>query len=340
MKLRYYITRRLLLSILVLIGVSLIVFALTNVIPANPAARYVGPHAKPEQIEQARIELGLDKPLYVQYYLYMSNIFKGDLGTSIRTHRPVLQDILHFLPSSLEIIFLGMFIAVAVGVPLGVYSAANRNKFIDHAARFFSVSGVSLPTFWLAMIFQLIFFQWLGILPLGSRLSTRVSLIYPVERMTGFILIDSAIQGNLVAFKDALRHIILPALTMSAYPLGLVTRMVRSSTIDVLGEDYIRMEKAYGIKERTILFVYALRNSFSSALSVLALTFAYSLVSIFLIETIFSWPGLGRYAYRSIVSVDYPAIMGLTLVIACIYVFLNLGVDIGQAYLDPRVRLE
>ncbi len=340
MKLRYYILRRLFLSIIVLLGVSVIVFVLTRIVPANPAAMWVGPRAGQEAIEQARIELGLDQPLYIQYLRYMRNLIQGDLGESIRTHRPVLYDIRRFMPASLEIIFAGMFFAIAVGVPLGVYSAANRNSIIDHVARMISVSGVSMPTFWLAMILQLIFFQWLGIFPVGGRIGSRVQILYPFDRITGFHLIDTLIQGNFTAFRSSLWHLVLPALTMAAYPLGLITRMVRSSTIDVLNEDYIRMEKAYGIKERTILFVYALRNSFSSALSVLALTFAYSLVSIFLIEQIFSWPGLGTYAARSIITVDYPAIIGITLVIASIYVFLNLLVDIAQAYLDPRVRLE
>jgi len=316
------------------------VFLLSRVVPANPASLYAGPRAGQEAIEEARIELGLNQPLYRQYFDYMSNLIRGDLGESLRTHRPVLQDILYYLPASLEIIILGLTIGIAVGIPLGLYSAANRNSIIDHLARIVSVTGVSLPSFWLAMILQLIFFQILGIFPLGGRLSTEVSLIHSVDRITGFILIDSALQGNWIAFRDGLLHLVLPALTMAAYPIGLVTRLVRSSTVDVLGEDYIRMEKAYGIKERTILFVYALRNSFSSTLSVIALLFAYSLVSIFLIEQIFTWPGLGTYAANAIMNVDYPAIMGITLFIASLYVFMNLIVDVAQAYLDPRVRLE
>ncbi|MFP4051937.1 MAG: ABC transporter permease [Thermoplasmata archaeon] len=340
MKLRYYIIRRLFFAVIVIFGVTIIAFALTRVIPANPASMWVGAHATPEQIAQAESELGLNQPLYIQYFDYISDLLHGDLGTSIRTHNPVREDIAHFLPASLEIIIWGMLIAVAVGVPLGVYSAANRNTIIDHAARFFSVTGVSLPTFWLGMILQLVFFQQLGILPSSGRISIQVELNYPFHRITGFLLIDTLIQGNFVAFKDVALHLILPALTMAAYPLGLVTRQVRSSTIDVLGEDFIRMERSFGIKEAKVLFIYSLRNSFGSALNVLALTFAYSLVSIFLIESIFSWPGLGTYAATAISSSDYPAIMGITLMIAMIYVFLNLVVDIIQAYMDPRIRYD
>ena len=340
MKLKYYIIRRTLIALVVLLGVTLITFMLSRIIPSNPASLWVGPHATIEQIQAARVELGLNQPLPIQYLDYLGGIFQGDLGVSIRTHQPVLKDIIRFLPASLEIIFLGMIIAIIVGVPLGLYSAANRNSIIDHLARLFSVTGVSMPTFWLAMILQLIFYQHLGLLPLGGRLSTEVSLLNPINNITGFYLFDSLVQGNFVAFKDAALHIILPALTMAAYPLGLVTRMVRSSTIDVLGDDFINTERAFGFKERKILFVYALKNSFSSSLTVLALTFAYSLVSIVLIETIFSWPGFGRYAYKSIISVDTPAIMGITLLIAFIYVFLNLLVDILQSFLDPRVRAE
>ena len=260
MKLKYYVVRRSLIALVVLLGVTLITFMLSHIIPSNPASLWVGPHATVEQIEAARVQLGLNKPLPVQYVDYLWGILHGDLGVSIRTHNPVLSDIVRFLPASLEIIFVGMFIAVVVGIPLGVYSAANRNSVIDHLARLFSVSGVSMPTFWLAMILQLVFYQYLGLLPLGGRLSTRVALLNPVNRLTGFYLFDSLVQGNFVAFKDALSHIILPALAMAAYPLGLVTRMVRSSTIDVLGEDFISTERAFGFKERTILFVYALRN--------------------------------------------------------------------------------
>ncbi|MFW5952929.1 MAG: ABC transporter permease [Candidatus Natronoplasma sp.] len=340
MKLRYYIIRRLILAVVVLFGVTIIAFVLTRLVPANPVHMWVGPRATPEQIVAAEKELGLNQPILIQYFGYMGDLLQGNLGTSIRTHNPVLEDITHFLPASLEIILLGMFIAVVLGVPLGLYSAAKRNTWVDHAARLFSVTGVSLPTFWLAMILQLIFFQQLGLLPSSGRISLQIQQAYPFESITGFILIDTLLQGNLIAFQDAAKHIILPALTMAAYPLGLVTRQVRSATIDVLNEDYIRMERAFGIKESKILFVYTLRNSFGSTLNVLALTFAYSLVSIFLIESIFSWPGLGTYAATSISVMDYPAIMGIVILVAVIYVFLNLAVDVIQAYMDPRIRFD
>jgi peptide/nickel transport system permease protein len=334
-----YITRRALLSLLVIFGVSVFTFLLTWVVPSNPAMRWVGPRAKPEQIAKARIELGLDKPVYIRYYKYITNFIQGDWGVSIRTHQPVLKDIMTYLPASLELIIFGMFIAVIIGVPLGIISAAKNGTIIDHLSRTFSIAGVALPTFWLGMILQLIFFKQLGLLPLGERIDTLTMLIHPVKHLTGFYLIDSLITGNFTAFKSALSHIILPAVTLSAYPLGLSVRMTRATMLEVLNEDYIRTARAHGLGEVKILCVYALRNAIGPVLTVLALSFAYSLAGTFLIESVFSWPGLGNYAAKAIISVDYPAIMGITLLVALSYVILNFIVDIALAFLDPRIRI-
>jgi len=300
---------------------------------------WVGAHPTQEQIERARKELGLDKPLYIQFLIYMNKLLHGDLGVSIRTHRPVLSDILSFAPASLELVGTSIIIAVSIGIPLGVISATRKDSWVDHLSRLFSIGGVSIFTPWLGMIGQLLFFKWLGLLPVGDRISTTVSIQYPIQRITGSYLIDSLITGNFVAFRDVLAHLILPAFVVAAYPIGLVTRMTRSTMADILEEDYIRTAKAYGISGRTIAYRYALKNSLGPTITVLALSFAYSLVETFLVEMVFNWPGLGRYAAFSIISLDYPAIMGVAIFIALVYIVLNLIVDILQAVIDPRIRL-
>lgn len=340
MKLRYYVLRRLLLSILVVLGVCTITFTLARIVPSNPAAMWVGSHPTAEQIARAREELGLNQPLYVQFYIYMVRLLHGDFGISIRTHDQVLHDIATFLPASLELILTGMFLSLVIGIPLGVISALRRDKPADHATRLSSVIGVSIFTPWLGMMLQLVFFRWLGVLPVGERIDTQIWLTNPFTVVTGFYTIDSLIAGDWVAFQSVIIHLILPAITLAAYPIGLITRMTRSTMVDILEEDYIRTAKSYGLSERVIAYKYALKNAIGPTITVLALTFAYSLVETFLIETVFNWPGLGRYAAFSIMSLDYPAVMGIAIVIAIIYVLLNLGVDIVQAYLDPRIRLE
>lgn len=328
-----------LLSIVALFGVSIITFLLTWVVPSNPAARWVGPHAKPEQIAKARIELGLDEPIYVRYYKYITKFIQGNWGVSIRTHQPVLKDIATYLPASLELIIFGMFIAFTIGIPLGIISAARDGTIFDHLSRTFSIAGVALPTFWLGMILQLIFFRELSLFPLAERIDTIVMLTHPIKHITGFYLIDSLITGNLTAFKSAIAHIVLPAITLSVYPLGLSVRMTRATMLEILNEDYIRTARAYGFREVKTLSKYALRNAIGPVITVSALTFAYSLVSTFLIESVFTWPGLGHYAASAIIAVDYPAVMGITLLIAFTYVILNLIVDIVLAFLDPRIRI-
>jgi len=339
-KLRYYILRRLLLSALVLFGVCTITFVLARIVPSNPAVMWVGSHPTAEQIARARVELGLDKPLHIQFFIYMSHLLRGDFGVSIRTHDEVLADIAAFLPASLELILTGMALSLLVGIPLGVISAMKRDRPADHATRLSSVIGVSIFTPWLGMMLQLVFFRWLGILPVGDRIDTVISLTHPVTVVTGLYTIDSLISGNFVAFQNVLIHLILPAFTLAAYPIGLITRMTRSTMVDILDEDYIRTARAYGLSERVVAYKYALKNAIGPTITVLALTFAYSLVETFLIETVFNWPGLGRYAALSIISLDYPAVMGIAIVVALVYVLLNLVVDLVQAYLDPRIRLE
>ena len=332
-----YIFKRILLGLLVLAGVVTITFFLTRVLPSNPAAQWVGPRATPEQIAAAIKTLGLDKPLIVQYKTYVLNLLKGDLGVSLRSKQPVLTELKTYVPPTLELVLISTVFAVIIGIPLGLYSAKKKDKLLDHFCRFFSVGAVSLPTFWVALFLQLIFYRWLQLLPLGGQMDAKLKLMYEVPKITGMLTFDTLITGNMTLFVDALKHIILPGITISLYPIGLVARMTRSALLEILGEDYIKAAKSYGLKDNLILWKYALKNSLGTTATVLALSVGYTLVDTFLVEAIFNWPGVGNYISTAVMSMDYPAIIGVTLLSASSYVILNLIADIIIA-VDPRVR--
>ncbi len=335
-----YIIRRLAMAVLVLVSISIITFFIARVVPSNPAAAWVGPHPTKEQIALATERLGLDRPLHEQYLRYVRGLLQGDLGNSIKTHQPITTDLKTFLPATMELVLAGMMMAVTIGIPLGVLSGAYKGSLLDHLTRLFSIAGVSMPTFWLGLLLQLLFFSRLGILPLAGRTSTQVALYHPVEQITGFYLIDTVMTGNWVAFKDALLHIILPAFTLATYAIGLTIRMTRSKMIEVLSEKYILAARAAGISERIVLFVLALKNAIIPTITVLGLSFVYSLTGAILVEVIFSWPGLGSYVTNAVLSIDFPVIVSVTLVVTVFYVFINLILDLGQAMLDPRVTLQ
>ena len=334
-----FILRRLITSIFVLLGVSVITFFIARVVPTDAAALYIGPKARPEDIERVRIQLGLDKPLPVQYGIYMSELLHGDLGNSISTKRPITQELADRIPATMELLLMGMIFAVLFGVPLGVLSARWNGKLPDIFIRLLSIVGVSMPAFFLGLILQIVFFRNLDLLPLAGRLDSDMRFVSPVTDITGFILLDSFLTQNWVALKDAFLHIILPAITLAAYPIGLIARMTRAAMLEVLEQDYIRTARAYGIKERVITYLYALKNAVSPTLTVIGLTFAFALTGTFFVEIIFNWPGLGLFTTRSLLNLDYPAIMGMTLLGAGGYVLINLIVDILQAWIDPRISL-
>lgn len=332
-----YILKRMVMAIFVMISVSILTFFIARVVPSNPAAAWVGPHPTKEQIEKATLELGLDKPLYVQYQRYMQDLLSGDLGTSVRTYQPILSDIKTYLPATLELVLVGMLVATLVGIPLGVLSGAFKGSWLDHLTRLVSIAGVSMPAFLLGLLLQLLFFRQLGMLPLGARLSTEVSLFYPVTPITRMYLINSAVTGNWTAFKDASIHIILPALALATYPIALAIRITRSTIIEVLNEKYIMAARISGIRERTVLFILALKNAIVPTLNALGLAFVYSLTGAILIEIIFSWPGLGTYVTNAVLSVDFPVIVSVTLIMTVFYIAINLILDVLQAFIDPRV---
>lgn len=334
-----FLIRRSLLAILVLLGVIVIVFFLSRIVPADPAGLWAGPHARPEDILRARAQLHLTDPLPVQFGFYFSGLLHGDLGVSIRTHSPVIEDMAAKLPATLELIIASLLLAIVVGIPLGVYAGVKRGRWPDHLTRGLAVGGVSVPTFWFAVMLQIVFVQLFSILPLQGRFTDNLAIQYPENTITGFLVLDSLIQGNFVRMFDAIAHLILPTITLALYPIGLVARMVRTMMVEVLGENYIRTAKAYGLPARFIHYRYALRNAIAPAIVALGLSFAYELTGAFLVEQIFVWNGIGQYAFQSAISFDYPAILGTAIVIALFYVIVNLIVDLIQSFLDPRVVL-
>jgi peptide/nickel transport system permease protein len=337
--LKRYIVKRFLQTLIIVLGISFITFFLSRVAPSDPAALWVGIHAKAEQIQRARVELGLDQPLYVQYFIYMGDLLQGSWGTSYRTRQPVLKDLMFYMPASMELAVIGQIIASVVGLPLGVIAASKKNTKIDHASRILAIAGVSLPVFWIGLLLQIIFSRTLGIFPIEGRLDTTIQMTMPIQRITGFFLFDSLVTGNFVAFFDALRHIILPAIALSSYSMGLSLRMTRSSMIEILREKYLKTARAFGLPENTIRFKYALKNAIVPTLMVMGISFSWSLTGAFLVEVIFNWPGLGTYVWRAILAVDYPVIVGVSIIASLIIVIINLILDLVQAWIDPRVRL-
>ncbi len=327
------------LAIVVVLGVVVITFFLSRVVPANVAGLWAGPHATAAQLAAAKAQLHLDDPAPVQFWYYLSGLFEGNLGTSILTHRPVAQDVATYLPATLELITASLFVALVIGIPLGVYAGVKRGKWPDHATRFLSVGGVALPSFWLAIVLQMIFVGELHWLPTSGRFTVSLAISQPIRTITGFLTIDSLLQGNLLRFGDAIAHLILPATTLALYPIGLVARMVRTMMIEVLGENYVRTAKAYGLPARLIHYRYALKNAISPAIVAVGLSFAYELTGAFLVENIFSWNGIGQYAFNAVLNFDYPAVLGTTIVVAIFYVLVNLAVDLIQSFLDPRIVL-
>ncbi len=335
----HWIGRRLLSSIVTLFAITTITFVLARVIPSDPAAVYIGPLARPAEIARVTKQLGLDRSVPVQYLAYMRDLFKGDWGSSLATKEPVLGGIMHRLPATLELILSAMTIAVLVGVPLGVLAARMTGRPIDVVVRIGSVVGISMPIFWLGLLMQAFLSGKLGLVPPTSRLDLTTSVLNPIPHHTGFNLIDAAIAGRWATLGDAAKHLVLPALTLAAYPTGLVARMTRASMLDVLNQDYIRTARTFGLRERRILWQLALRNAFAPTLTVIGLSFAYLLTGTFFVELVYDWPGIGQFATNALLNVDYPVIMGITLFGAIGFLSINLVVDLLQARLDPRVRL-
>ncbi|MFZ5828237.1 MAG: ABC transporter permease [Bacillota bacterium] len=332
-----FVARRLVLMLVVLAGVSVITFALTHIVPADPVAAALGDRATEEQIAKVREQLGLNKPLYVQFGIYVKGLLQGNLGESIRNRRPVIEDLVTYLPATLELSTGAILVAILVGVPTGVISAVYKDRFQDQFTRIFSLIGVSVPVFYLALVLLGLLYTKLGWVPGSGRLDTYT---VPPAEVTGLILVDSILEGNWHALSDGLWHLLLPSFVLGFHSAGVITRMTRSSMLEVLTQDYVRTARAKGLNERTVIFRHALRNAMIPTVTVIGLAYGSLLAGAVLTETIFSWPGIGRYATDSVVNLDIPAIMGVTLVAAVIYSFANLVVDLTYGALDPRIRYD
>lgn len=334
-----YVARRVALALVVVAGVVILTFVIAGVVPGDPAVTWAGPHASAGQIAQARRHLGLDRPLIVRIGGYFGGIATGNWGTSIHTHRPVLSDIAVAAPATLELVIAALVIAVGAGVPLGLAAARWRGSVADHAIRVGSVLGVSMPVFWLALIGQLVFAQRLRLLPVAGQYDPNLVFSHPLTARTQLPVADALISGNWAMLGSTLDHLILPGAVVAAYPAGVIARMTRAQVLDTLGETHVQMVRALGFPERTVFGTFAMKLAWNPVAAVLALVFAYSLVNTFLVESVFDWPGLGSYAAASVSTLDTPAILGVTLFIALVYVAANLLVDLVQALLDPRIRL-
>ena len=332
-----FIAQRLLWLLVSLIGISIITFVISHVIPADPIRVAAGPNARQEQVETLRREFGMDRPLPEQYLRYLAGLFQGNLGRSIRTRRPVLDDIKQYFPATLELTITAMLIVILVGIPVGVLSAVHRNGIIDHATRLIALSGVSVPIFWLALLMQLLFYAKLGLLPADGRIGL---LINPPRQISGLYLLDSLLSLNGTAFWSSLTHLVLPAMTLAFGSLAVLTRMVRSSMLDVLNEDYMRTARSKGLPQHLVIYRHGLRNALIPATTTMALQAGALLGGVFLVEVVFSWPGIGFYAMKSLTSLDFPAIMGVTLLVTVIYALANLIADIAYCFLDPRISYE
>jgi peptide/nickel transport system permease protein len=337
-----FIIRRLLLTVLVVFGVSVISFVIMRVVPQNVAhvwAGYQGFKATEDVIRQLEQEFHLADPLQVQYYYYLRDLLGGNWGSSPVTGRSVFEDIKIFYPNTVELALAGLLLGISLGIPIGILSAIRRNSMVDQMSRFIALAGVSIPTFWLGLMLQLVFYYYLGLVAdPGGRLSENVMMASPVKRQTGFLILDILLTGNWVALRSALEHLALPAVTL-AWPLvALISRMTRSAMLEVLGQEYVRTARAKGLKERSVQYGHALRNAWIPITTVIAISFGWLLTGSVVTEVVFFWPGVGRYAVGAVLSYDFPAIMIFTILAAIVYAFVNLLADVAYVALDPRIK--
>ncbi len=335
MNLRFYILRRIALVIPTLLGLSILTFSIARIVPGDPVGLAAGPQATEEIKAALRRELGLDQPLPIQYVNYMTGLFRGDWGESLYTRRAVIGDLRAFWPATLELTTAAVVIATVLGVPAGVISAMYRNRLPDHVARVLSLFFVSFPSFWLAMIFQTWFGLELGWFPISKRLPV---LVAPPAATTGLFLVDSLIQLDFQTFLVSLRHLFIPALVLSFGAFASITRITRASMVEALEKDFVRMERAIGIPYRVIIFKYVLRNALIATITVISLNFGWLMAGAILIETIFDWPGLGLYAVKASLSLDFQPIMGIAILYGIVFSIVNILTDIVYGILDPRIR--
>ena len=336
--LRRLLIRRLLTGLGLCLGITLVSFVLTQLVPGDPATANLGQRAlgDPAAVKAFNHEYGLDKPVPEQYLIYLSKVLRGNLGQSQQSHRGVRSDLAQYVPATMELSLFAIVLSLVIGVGLGILAAVLRDRWPDQVLRVVSLGGVSMPTFWIALLAFYIFFFKLGWLPGGGRLGA--TQIAP-PTVTGFYTVDAALAGQWGIFRSAVDHLLLPGLVLATYTVGLLLRFTRASMLEILGLDYVRAARAKGLPEHVVILRHVLRPALVSIITVAGVAFGSLLSGTVLVESIFSWPGIGQYAYHSAVSLDLPAIMGVSLVVAAVYIVVNLIVDLLYGVIDPRIRL-
>ena len=333
MRLLALLLRRLVWFVPTLLGLLAITFMISRVIPADPIALVAGETATPAQVEALRRDLGFDRPLVVQFVDYVARLVRGDMGTSIFTRRPIVEDLTHRLPATIELTIVAMVVSIIVGIPLGVLSALWRNSLLDHALRVVTVSGLAIASFWLGIMLQLLFAMRLGWTPLNGRLAG-----FPPRTLTGFYLLDAALTWDWATFGTALTHLALPAATLAFPALATLVRFTRAGVLDVMQSNFVLYERAMGLPRPLIVWKYILRSALTSTVTQIGLLFGILLAGAVVTEAVFDWPGIGTYAVNSIIRSDYNAVMGFTVWAGAIFIVVNLVVDVAHTLVDPRER--
>ena len=330
-----YIVSRLVTACAMVVLASLVVFLIANTVPGDPVLAQLGDlaAANPAVVAAFRHRWGLDLPLWERYWIFLEGLGHGDFGESIASHRPVMQDIAEYAPATVELASVAFILSLAVGLPLGILAAVKRDSWIDNIARLISLVGVSAPTFWLAFVMLAVFYGALDWAPGPGRLDVAA---FPPERFTGLLLIDSAWSRDWEIFRDAAAHLVLPAIVLASSTLGLITRTTRAAMLEALSQDYVRVARAKGLLARVVVTGHALPNAMLPVVTLGGLAYANLLAGAVMTETVFSWPGLGRYTFRSAVAIDFPAILAITVIVAALFVLVNFLVDMSYAVLDPR----
>jgi len=333
-----FLARRLAALLLLGVGITFVAFVLTELVPGDPAAANLGQRAiaDPAAVQAFREHYGLDKPLPVQYAVYLQHLVTGDLGQSEQSHRPVRADLSEYVPATAELAVTSILLAFVLGITLGVVAAVRRNRLTDQVLRVISLGGISMPTFWLALVALYVFFFKLGWVPGSGRLDPGV---LPAPHVTGLYTVDALLAGQLDVLGTALQHLILPAFVLAAYNVGLLTRFTRSAVLEVINNDYVQAARAKGLPERTVVLRHVLRAALPPIITVGGLAFANVMTGTVLVESIFAWPGIGQYAFHSATTLDLPAIMGVSLFVAIVYIVVNFVVDILYGVVDPRIRV-
>lgn len=332
-----FLIRRIAVALLLLVGVTIVTFTLTNLVPSDPVNLALGDDAAedPEIVARYRAEHGLDQPLFVQYLTYMSYLVRGDFGISRQTSQPIGEELFAALPATIELAGVAIILSVILGVGLGTLAAYRRGKFSDQLLRVVSLAGISVPSFWLALVaYYFLFYQW-GLLPGSGRLDPT---LWAPPQVTGLYLVDSIIAGDWEAFTNAFGHLLLPAIVLTMYSMGLMVRFTRSSVLEVLNQDYVRAAKAKGLAPARIVTAYVLRGAAVPIITVIGLVFGGLLSGTVLIEEVFAWNGLGQYAFNAAKNLNVPAVTGVGIIVGIVYIGINLIVDVVYGFIDPRVR--